>query len=520
MVVNVNTPWVVREMPEIHIAYSQRGYCTESGYRQLEQVLEDCRALYNAALQERRDAWRMNGVNVSWVDQNRSLTAIRAEWPDREGAVDRRVQRGVLRRVDWAYQAFFRRVRTGETPGFPRFQSNRRFRTIEVEAPTEAMLKVRDDGLKAWVKVKGLPCVKLRSSRPLPSARHLKTLRIVWKPTGIWVDLGFRVEREALPEKAAAVGIHMGVRNRMTLSTGELVERRRVDRSRESRLRQAVERSTKRDSLGRVSGPQSNQRAKRLRMLSRETERNARRNRNACHELTTAIVRKYGRIAVEKLNIRDMTRRARRPGPEAPASETRVHGDAPRPVGGGVSAHDGAALSFHSTYTADAGVSAHDGAAHTSWQMEIPEHDGAATVCNTSTDVNAEVPADDEATLVSARQKPAPDGVPEQAEIPSRRSSTAGRGAGSRNLNREILAQTWGLILYQLRYKAEWAGREFGEVDPRYVAQICSRCGLTGQRGDRRFTCPSCGFDCDVSLNAAENVLQRGFGLAAAKEEM
>ena len=52
-------------MPEIHIAYSQRGYCTKAGYRRLEQALEDCRALYNAALQERRDAWRMNGVNVS-----------------------------------------------------------------------------------------------------------------------------------------------------------------------------------------------------------------------------------------------------------------------------------------------------------------------------------------------------------------------------------------------------------------------------------------------------------------------
>ena len=161
-------------MPEIHIAYSQRGYCTKAGYRRLEQVLEDCRALYNAALQERRDAWRMNGVNVSWVDQNRSLTAIRAEWPDREGAVDRRVQREVLRRADRAYQAFFRRVRTGQVPGFPRFQSHRRYRTIEVEAPTQAMLKVRGDGLKAWVKVKGLPCVKLRSSRPLPSARDLK----------------------------------------------------------------------------------------------------------------------------------------------------------------------------------------------------------------------------------------------------------------------------------------------------------------------------------------------------------
>ena len=439
-------------MPEIHIAYSQRGYCTKAGYRRLEQVLEDCRVLYNAALQERRDAWRMNGVNVSWVDQNRSLTAIRAEWPDREGTVDRRVQREVLRRADRAYQAFFRRVRTGQAPGFPRFQSHRRYRTIEVEAPTQAMLKVRGDGLKAWVKVKGLPCVKLRSSRPLPSARHLKTLRIVWKPTGIWVDLGFRVEREVLPENDAAVGVHMGVRNRMTLSTGELVERRQVDRGRENRLRQEVERSTKRDSLGRMSGPQSNRRTKRLRMLSRETERNARRNRNACHELTTAIVQEYGRIAVEKLNIRGMTRRARRSGPEAPASENRV-------------------------------------------RIGVPEHNGAASLRNTFTDVNAE--------------------VPEQDEAASERSASVRRGVGTRNLNREILAQTWGLILYQLRYKAEWAGREFVEVDPTYDAQICNRCGLMGQSGRTRFTCPNCGFDCDVDLNAATNVLQRGFQAVA-----
>lgn len=483
-------------MPEIHIAYSQRGYCTKAGYRRLEQVLEDCRALYNAALQERRDAWRMNSVNVSWVDQNRSLTAIRAEWPDREGAVDRRVQREVLRRVERAYQAFFRRVRTGQTPGFPRFQSHRRYRTIEVEAPTKAMLKVRGDGLKVWVKVKGLPCVQLRSSRPLPSARHLKTLRIVWKPTGIWVDLGFRVEREALPENEAAVGVHMGVRNRMTLSAGELVDRRQVDRSRENRLRQALERSTKRDTLGRLSGPQSNRRAKRLKMLSRETERNARRNRNACHELTTAIVRQYGRIAVEKLNIRDMTRRS---GSEASASEIRVQGDTNSPADGGgsgdygaalpnnyydqsqpvvsvqdgdddthnsigslepdVSNGDGASRDTYRTSKQAGGNPEHDGAADSNWQIGFPaQHDGAATARNMY------APADG-GYLTSSSQ-----------------ASGSAHGAGTRNLNRDIMAQTWGLILGQLRYKAEWTRREFVEVDPANVSQVCSSCGLVSER--------------------------------------
>ena len=120
----------------------------------------------------------------------------------------------------------------------------------------------------------------------------------------------------------------------------------------------------------------------------------------------------------------------------------------------------------------------------------------------------------------SSTTRPPPAEAPERDDAAPGRAPTGGRGAGTRNLNREILAQTWGLILYQLRYKAEWAGREFVEVEPRYVAQICSRCGLTGQRGATRFTCPSCGFESDVGLNAAENVLQRGFRPAAVKEEM
>ena len=444
-------------MVDINITYCQRGYCTKAGYHRLGQVLSDCKDLYNAALQERWDAWRMNRVNVSWIDQDLSLTAIRVEWPDREGAVDRRVQRGVLRRVEHAYQDFFRRVRSGEVPGFPRFQSHRRYRTIDVQAPTKAMLKVRGDGLKAWVKVKGLPCIKLRSSRPLPAPRDLKTLRIVWKATGVWVNLGFRVKREPLPRKAAEVGVHMGVRNRMVLSTGELVKRRKVDRSRENQLRQALERSTKRDSLGRLSGIQSNRRAKRLRILSRETERNSLRNREECHRMTTEIVRKYGRIAAAKLNIRGMTRRARRSGPEAVASESRVRGDAHRPARRGISPHDGAAQ---------------------------------------------------ETILVDSD----PHGVPVHGGAASEGASDTSPGVAKRTINREILAQSWGMILRQLRYKSEWNGRDFAEVDPAYTSQLCSRCGLTGRRRNTRFICPGCGLDYDVDLNAAANILQRAFG--------
>ena len=224
-------------MVGIDITYSQRDYCNRAGNRRLEAVLDDCRSLYNAALQERRDAYRQHGHTVTWVDQNRSLTDIRADWPEREGAVDRRVQPGVLRRLDRAYQSLFRRVKAGQKGGFPRFQSWHRYRTIGVEAPTAPMLRVRADGLKAWVKVKGLPTVIIRPSRPLPPAAALKSLRLVSRRVGVmrevknrgkdklaWdVDLGFRVEREPLPKTPVAVGIDMGVTDRLALSNGELI---------------------------------------------------------------------------------------------------------------------------------------------------------------------------------------------------------------------------------------------------------------------------------------------------------
>ena len=84
--------------------------------------------------------------------------------------------------------------------------------------------------------------------------------------------------------------------------------------------------------------------------------------------------------------------------------------------------------------------------------------------------------------------------------------------AAKSGLNREILAQGWGHVREQLRYKAAWAGREFVEVDPKYTSRLCSRCGLGGERSGKEFSCRNCGFLWDADLNAAVNVLWRAFG--------
>ena len=57
--------------------------------------------------------------------------------------------------------------------------------------------------------------------------------------------------------------------------------------------------------------------------------------------------------------------------------------------------------------------------------------------------------------------------------------------AAKSGLNREILKQTWGIIRQQLAYKAEWAGRELVEIDPRNTSRACSACGVVEHRSRR-----------------------------------
>ena len=80
-----------------------------------------------------------------------------------------------------------------------------------------------------------------------------------------------------------------------------------------------------------------------------------------------------------------------------------------------------------------------------------------------------------------------------------------------KSLNREILSQTWGLLRIQLQYKAEWAGREFVDVDPKYTSQDCHRCGARNKPGrSETYRCAACDLRMDRDHNAALNILRAG----------
>jgi putative transposase len=96
----------------------------------LEAVLWRCRVLYNTALEQRRVWWqRGQGISATYYQQKAELPDIKAAFPE-YAAINGQVLQDVLLRVERAYQAFFRRLMAGETPGYTRFQGRDRYNSF------------------------------------------------------------------------------------------------------------------------------------------------------------------------------------------------------------------------------------------------------------------------------------------------------------------------------------------------------------------------------------------------------
>ena len=281
-----------------HWTFQARGYCTRAGYGQLDAVLAQLCDLGNAALQERRDAWRIARKRINYQDQTRSLTEVRHDDPEGIGSICVAAARGALRRVDRAFGAFFRRCKEGGKPGYPRFRGRNRYTTIEINDVTRN--QVRHDGHHVRVRVKGLPTIRLRQRRELPEAMP-RSIRIVRRTTGCTVDLVYKHDPQPLEPTGQTVGCDLGARKRLTLSTGETFTAEHEDWKTIARRQRAVARSRR----------GSRRRRKRIRALARLRRKNAVRRRNACHRITTGLVRRFDTITVEALQIANMTRSAK-----------------------------------------------------------------------------------------------------------------------------------------------------------------------------------------------------------------
>ena len=106
--------------------YKYRAYLPKAVEGAASFTLTRCRELYNAALQERRDAYRLRGVSINFYDQSNQLPAIKDDNPEYK-EIGSHVLQDTLRWLDKAFANFFRRGKQGQTPCFPRYQGRNRY---------------------------------------------------------------------------------------------------------------------------------------------------------------------------------------------------------------------------------------------------------------------------------------------------------------------------------------------------------------------------------------------------------
>src|SRR5690348_9467407 len=152
--------------------FRYRLYPNKQQQRLLSAQLEECRWLYNQLLAARRDAWEQRQISLRLYDQQAELPLLKVA-RSTLGNVQSQVLQNVAVRIDLAFQAFFRRVRTGETPGYPRFRGKGRYASVTYP---QVPLGCKLDPAERRVRLYGVGEVKIILHRPMEGTPKTATV--------------------------------------------------------------------------------------------------------------------------------------------------------------------------------------------------------------------------------------------------------------------------------------------------------------------------------------------------------
>lgn len=277
----------------IRRTYKFRIYPSKAQITKLDNTLDLCRELYNAALQERRDAWKLNRINITRYVQSAQLPEIKQSRPDLN-AVYAQVLQDVLKRVDTSFQNFFRRVKSGQKPGFPRFQGKHRYNSFTYP---QGGFNLTDNGKLRLSKIGD---VKIKLHREVIG--KVKTLTISKDSCGKWfVCFSVETKAEPLPKTNEAVGIDVGICTFAVLSDGIEIDNPRFLKVSEKKLAIAQRRLSKQPKG-------SKERHKKRKIVAKIHASIRNRRSDFAHQVSSFFVKNYDQIFFEDLNVQGMVK--------------------------------------------------------------------------------------------------------------------------------------------------------------------------------------------------------------------
>jgi len=195
-------------------SFKYRIYPTKAQIKTLEQWLEFSRELYNKSLEERREAWK-NKISISYKMQSDQLPELKKSRPEYKEVHSQVLQQNLIR-LDRAFKSFFKRVKNGEKPGYPRFKSPDRFNSLVYPQSPGFKLVSRKR-----LRLSGIGEVKIKLHREVLG--NPKTCTIKRTSSDHWYA-SFSCDQvpvEDWPEATGEVGIDPGLESFATVSDGE-----------------------------------------------------------------------------------------------------------------------------------------------------------------------------------------------------------------------------------------------------------------------------------------------------------
>jgi putative transposase len=269
--------------------YKYRLYPTTKQKKALQSSLDACRWTYNKTLEIRKTAWEERKKSLSRYDTSNLLPEWKKENPNLNNAYSQCLQ-NVQLRIELAFRAFFRRVKAGDKPGYPRFRGYDRYDSFTFP---QSGFKLIDDRLK----LSKIGSVKVRKHREIDGV--IKTLTVRRIRDKWYACFACEVKPKPLPTTDAIVGIDVGLESFATFSTGEKIGNPRFFKTDEKKLAKAQRRLSK-------AGKGTPDRKKQRKKVSCIHEKIANKRTDFAHKLSREIVNKYQIIALEKLNVQDM----------------------------------------------------------------------------------------------------------------------------------------------------------------------------------------------------------------------
>ncbi|MFL5589211.1 MAG: RNA-guided endonuclease InsQ/TnpB family protein [Ktedonobacteraceae bacterium] len=274
-------------------AFKYRLYPTKQQEQVLLKTLALCRELYNASLEERKEAYRMSKLTITYNQQANQLPDIKELRPEYNELYSQILQ-DTLRRVHKAMQNFFRRVRAGEKAGYPRFKSYNRFDSFTYP---QSGFSLEEN----HVVLSKIGNIKVKLHRAIEG--KVKTVTIKREVDQWYIIFACEVEAiKPLPANNELVGLDMGVTHFATLSHGETIENPRHFRHAQKRLTN-IQQKLARCKRG------SHRRARVKKQLAKTHRKIKKQRKDFLHKESRKLVNTYGTLVFEKLQPANMTRR-------------------------------------------------------------------------------------------------------------------------------------------------------------------------------------------------------------------